>query len=146
MKARPKPRPQSIVSTLKSGPFVAMLVGCVLLGLAALGRIWHEHRNELLRKEISRMERDLRLRDRDVQAWRVRGAQLLSPQAIKAAIKRFGLDLAAPSEDQFLRVVEPRWELLGEGPAFARRSPGGDQPEARRSSPTADAGQEVTMR
>lgn len=146
MKARAKPRPKSIVATLRSGPFVAMLVGCLLLGVAALGRVWHEHRNELLRREVSRMESELKRLDSEIQAWRVRGARLVSPTALEAAVRRLDLDLRRPTEEQFLRVIEPRWEASGTGALRVAGPTEGGLTGPRRSGSVAGADQEVTMR
>ncbi len=112
MRARAARRPKSVVTTLKSGPVIALIAAFVLLGLAALGRIWHEHRNTLLTKEISGLRAKVRLLTRDIQEMRVRQGQLTSPHWIEAQLRKHKLDLVAPSEGQFLRVVEPRWGEL----------------------------------
>lgn len=107
--ARRRGNPNSVLELVRSRGFVGVTVVVLALVAGAMAKRWHANRTELLRREVLRMEARLAaLRDQE-RDRRVRLAQHLDPVFLEEQIRRFGLDLGPPSEEQIVTIEEPDW-------------------------------------
>ncbi|MCD6338170.1 MAG: hypothetical protein J7M29_02150 [Verrucomicrobia bacterium] len=86
-------------------------------------QVWHRCRNIELERRVRRLEAQWQELHRSNAALEKEACRLQSAWEIKDRLRRLGLDLRPPSEEQMLRLIEPNragGELAMEGGADER--------------------------
>ena len=108
---------QRLPMILMVGILFAMVTGVGYMGLKA--------HCEMLGADIRRLESELELNRRRLQAEEFKWAELLTPRRIEEAITRHGLDLTWPNRRQIVRLYDSRapdlsWVDLRDAARLAR--------------------------
>lgn len=107
--ARRRRSSNSVFELVRSRAFLGTAVVASAVVAGAMAKRWHANRTELLRREVSQLEaRVAALRDQE-RDCRVRLAQRLDPVFLEEQIRRFGLELGPPREEQIVTIEEPEW-------------------------------------
>lgn len=89
---------------------VVVLLICTGLVFTGVGYVWHRNRNEKLAHSIHAVETQiLKLRQRG-GAMDQRLNTLRSPEQVRERVRRMGLGLTMPAQEQILRLPEPAGE------------------------------------
>lgn len=99
---------------------------CLLIGAASVGYLFQKESLHHKAETVEKLERDLRLLQRENELRRQEYATLVSPKNLEAEVERRHLDLVPPSPDHILSLPMPSVELVR-----AKM----DQPESRRRIP-----------
>lgn len=89
------------------GMVLGAVVFCLALGGLGVVLVWHENRNKQLRAELSVKRHELLRLQGLRQDMEHHLQQLLTPDSLLAALRRFGSNLGPPRPDQYLVLPEP---------------------------------------
>jgi hypothetical protein len=108
---------QRLPMTVLIGVSLVMLTGILYVGIKT--------HTEMLGAEIRRLESELELNRRRLQAEEFRWAELMTPRRIEEAMAKHGLDLTWPHRQQVVRLYDSRapdltWVDLREAAHYAR--------------------------
>jgi hypothetical protein len=93
-------------AAVRFGPAIKALLLCFLIGGAAIGYVWEKNQLHYWGEQIKRSENrlsELRVQNK-IRADQL--ANLTSPVALDARVKRMNLGLVQPSLSQVVRIVE----------------------------------------
>ncbi len=104
---------------------MAVLIGVLLVMGMGVGYMGLKSHCEMLGADIRRLESELELNRRRLQAEEFKWAERMTPRRIEEAIVRHGLDLTWPNRRQIVRLYDSRapdltWVDVREAARFAR--------------------------
>ena len=114
-------------AAVRFGPLVKVCLICVFIGGSGVGYVWQKNQIYELGRQIKQCELKLDELRRQNKQRADNLAQLRSPVALEAAVRKLKLNLAAPAPRDILRLNE--W-----APAPARQAENDSQP-ARTGGP-----------
>jgi hypothetical protein len=93
-------------SALRPGPVLTTLALCSLFVMLGVGYVWYKNQIDLLGRQIK--EREIHLADlqRQNNMRRDQLANLCSPVALDARVKKLNLGLGPPAKSQVIWMVE----------------------------------------
>jgi hypothetical protein len=92
--------------SVKLGPAVAAVTLCALFAMLGVGYVWYKSQIGTLGRQIK--DRELRLAElqRDNRLRRDQLAQLYSPMALDARVRKLGLPLGPPALTQIVNLID----------------------------------------
>ena len=99
---------------------------CLIIGAASVGYLFQKEALHHKAEVVEKLERELRLLQRDNELKRQELAYLISPKYLEAEVVRRQLDLGVPSPDDILSLPMPHPQLVRSNK---------DGSESRRSAP-----------
>ena len=94
-------------AAIRFGPALKALLLCLVIGGSGVGYVWQKEQIASLCVEIKKQEAKLKSIAQTNKELRQHLADMRSPIQLKAQIKKDGLGLVPPADNQMLRLPEP---------------------------------------
>ncbi len=98
---------KSQTAAIRFGPALKALLLCLLIGGSGVGYVWQKEQIARLGLQIKKQETTLKAMEIRNKELRQHLADMRSPLQIKSQIKKDGLGLVLPADNQILRLPEP---------------------------------------
>ena len=99
-------------AAIRFGPALKAFLLCLLIGGSGVGYVWQKEQIANLGTQIKKREAKRQALELANEALRRQLADMRSPLYIRMQIKREGLGLVLPQDNQILRLPEPAPEKL----------------------------------
>lgn len=94
-------------AAIRFGPALKALLLCLLIGGSGVGYVWQKEQIAKLGVRINKSEANLKSLEKKNEVLRRQLADMRSPLYIRQQIKKEGLGLVLPQDNQILRLPEP---------------------------------------
>jgi cell division protein FtsB len=94
-------------AAIRFGPALKALLLCLLIGGSGVGYVWQKEQIAWLGLQIKKQETTLKSMEAKNKELAQHLADMRSPAQIRLQIKRDGLGLVLPTDNQILRLPEP---------------------------------------